>query len=69
MSARAKSMYYPELGRAGHLFDFAITTVTCSPGGEEELNLISSALWRYLYPYELVATIRENKVGKKGVID
>lgn len=56
--ARLVPIFYPEAGTAGHLYDFATSYVSFSPGSYEELEALDNMIWRLLYPLQLIADIR-----------
>lgn len=45
--------------RVGLLFDISQQHIQYPPGGYEELEAISSTMWRYAYPIEVVNACRK----------
>lgn len=60
-SARSIPIFFDQAGRNGHLFDLSTSYVSYPPGGYDELQALDSAIWRYLYPYQVVQDCREAK--------
>lgn len=61
--ARSIPIFFIDAGREGHLYDFVTSYVSYPPGGFEELQVLDSTIWRYLYPYQVVQDIKKAKEG------
>ena len=59
MTARKNPLFFENAGRNGHLFDHLTSYVSFGPGSYEEMNVLGATIWRYLYPYQVMADIRE----------
>ena len=56
--ARLNPLFFEEAGRNGHLYDHLTCYVTFPPRSYEEMEYLDAAIWRLLYPLQVIADIR-----------
>ncbi len=57
--ARSIPIFFIDAGRNGHLYDHLTCYVTFPPRSYDEMEYLDAAIWRFMYPYQVVADIRE----------
>ena len=58
--ARSVPIFFHKAGWNGHLYDHLTCYVSFPPRSYEEMEFLDTAIWRYMYPYQVIEDIKED---------